>query len=264
MISIILGLSGFAYTFYFLISQPAGGFSGFWDKSAALLLAAGPICIIFVSHNFIDFFAGIKVILKMAFLNQKREMNQISNQLTMISSIVRKDGVGAIAQFKNGIKNAFFREGLTLILNSFSVEEIRHNLTAKINTKQQQFAHAGNLFESLAKLSPGMGLLGTIIGLVLMLQNLSDPSKIGSGMAAALLTTLYGLILGNVVYQPIAEKITIYAEKTLQMDMLILEGVLLLKDKKSSAHFNNILTTYSSQNAQAQKGAPRPPVMRRG
>jgi chemotaxis protein MotA len=103
-----------------------------------------------------------------------------------------------------------------------------------------------------------MGLLGTIVGLVQMLSNMSDPTRLGPGMALALLTTLYGLLLGTVVYTPISEKIAIYAEKTLQRDLMILEGVMLMKEKKSHAHLRDVLSTYSSA-APADRTHGRPP-----
>lgn len=252
MFSVVLGLAGFAYAFYFVLSHHAEKFEGFFDLPAFVLLTLAPLSVIFVSHNFIDFLKGIKVVATMGFNNQTKEMNQIVNQLTMLSSAVRTDGMGVLAQHKERIKNPLFKEGLTLILNQFTVDEIRHNLMAKINTKQTQFEHAANLFESLGKLCPGMGLVGTIIGLVQMLTNLSDPNKLGAGMAVSLLATLYGLILGTVIYQPIAEKIKIYAEKILQIDTMIMEGVSLLKDKKSSAHFQNVVRTYSAPGKQGQ------------
>jgi chemotaxis protein MotA len=163
---------------------------------------------------------------------------------------VRNEGVGVLAKYKPAIRNPMLKDGITLILSGFTADEIRHNLTAKINTKQTQFTHASTLFENLGKLCPGIGMLGTIVGLVKMLSNMSDPSALGPGMAVALITTLYGLLLGTVVYSPVGEKITIYAEKILQLDLMILEGVLLLKEKKSQAHLRDVLSTYSSQDGQ--------------
>lgn len=254
MISVILGFGGFAYAFYFVLTHHAEKFEGFFDLPAFVLLMVAPISVIFVSHNFVDFFKGIKVVATMGFQNQSTAMNNIVNQLTQLSSAVRQDGIGVLASYKDRVKDPLFREGLTLILNSFTIDEIKHNLIAKINNKQTQFEHAANLFESLGKLCPGMGLVGTIIGLVQMMTNLSDPAKLGAAMAVSLLATLYGLILGTVIYTPIAEKIKIHAEKSLQLDTLIMEGVVLLKDKKSSAHFQNVVRTYTS-NATPQ-GSP--------
>jgi len=199
-----------------------------------------------MSHSIVDFFTSIRTLAGMAFLNTSKEMIGISNSLTQLSQAVRADGVGVLAQHKDSVKNPLFRDGLTLILNGFTPEEIRHNLIAKINTRQAQFNSAANLFESLGKLCPGLGLLGTIIGLVKMLANMQDPKALGSSMALSLLATLYGLIFGTVLYMSISEKIRIYAEKSLQLDTMIMEGVLLLKEKKSGAHFRDVLNTYGS------------------
>lgn len=258
MISVLVGLSAFGWTLWYMIFHGGNNFQGFWEPSAAVLLGVAPIAVMLMSHSFLDFFAGLRTLLSLAFLNQKKEMNTISNQLSTISFAVRTDGIGILSKFKPQLKNQLFRDGVTLILSGFTAEEIRHNLTAKINSKQTQFTHAINLFESLGKLCPGMGLLGTIVGLVKMLSHMSDPAKLGPSMAIALLATLYGLVLGSVVYTPIAEKISIYAEKTLQLDLMILEGVLLLKEKKSQAHLRDVLSTYSHSQApsQVQTSAP--------
>lgn len=259
MISILVGLIGFGFSIWVAMTQPFGKQGGYIDYSSAVLLLVGPPSIIFMSHNFLDFFRGIRVLFGMATLSQRREMNQISNELTQLSASVRTDGMGVVAQFKDKVRNPLFRDGLQLILSSFNTDEIKHNLVAKINAKQSQFSHAQNLFESLSRLCPGMGLLGTIIGLVQMLANLDDPKLIGPGLAIALLSTLYGLIMGSAVYGPIAEKIMIHAEKVRELDIMVLEGVLLLKEKKSNAHLRDVLNTYASGPAKMPP-MKRPPM----
>ena len=257
MASILAGLGGFSFAFWYVLFHHGHEFTGFFDPGAFVLLTVAPLSVIFMSHSFHDFFGGLGTLISMAVTNHTREMVSISNQLSAISSGVRNEGMGVLAKFKGQLRNAFFRDGLGLILSSFTTEEIRHNMIAKINTKQIAFGHASNLFESLGKLCPGMGLVGTIIGLVQMLSNLTDPSKLGSGMAVSLLSTLYGLILGTVIYTPVSEKIRIFGEKSLQLDQMILEGVLLLKEKKSTAHFRDVVNTYSAQDPSRSKAPGR-------
>ncbi|MCA2961455.1 MAG: MotA/TolQ/ExbB proton channel family protein [Silvanigrellales bacterium] len=250
MLSVLVGLGGFLGVCALLLGKDL---ALFYDRDSLLLLTIGPIAVIFMSYSFLDFFSGLKTVSTMAFLNQSKEMNSISNLLTQLSQAVRADGVGAVAQQKDKVKNPLFRDGLALILNGFTPDEIRHNLVAKINTRQSQFNSAANLFDSMGKLCPGMGLLGTIIGLMKMLANMSDPKSLGPSMAIALLTTLYGLVFGTVLYNSIADKVRLYAEKSLQLDTMIMEGVLLLKEKKSGAHFRDVLNTYG-QSGGAPKG----------
>jgi chemotaxis protein MotA len=251
MISVLFGLLGFLAVSFLIVGKDL---RIFYDRDSLILLLVGPVAVIFMSHSFIDFFSGVRTLASMAFLNHSKEMNNISNLLTQLSQAVRADGIGVLAQHKERINNPLFKDGLTLILNGFTPDEIRHNLVAKINTRQNQFNQAANLFESLGKLCPGMGLLGTIIGLMKMLKNMSDPKSLGPAMAIALLTTLYGLVFGTVLYMSVAEKVRIYAEKSLQLDTMILEGVLLLKEKKSGAHFRDVLNTYGT-NAGTPRGA---------
>jgi chemotaxis protein MotA len=96
--------------------------------------------------------------------------------------------------------------------------------------------------------------MGTVMGLISMMANLKNPESIGSGMAMAMITTFYGLILGNIIYAPCAEKIQLEAEKSLQIDLMVLEGVLSLKGKKSSIHMRDIMSTYT-QRQQSSGGA---------
>ena len=262
MLSVLTGLIGFCAALWFVLNNKSSEFSGFYEPAAFVLLLVAPISVTFMSHNFKDFFAGLKTLFSLAMLNQKKDMGHIINQLTELSLAVRNEGMGILASYKNKAKGDLFKVGLTLILNNFTTDEIKHNLTAKINARQTQYAQASSLFEYLGKLCPGMGMLGTIIGLVQMLSNMNDPSKIGPGMAVALLTTLYGLILGTVVYTPISEKITIYAEKTLQQDMMVMEGIILLKDKKSNAHVRDVVSTYGSQGKSKAPGKSRAPMSR--
>jgi chemotaxis protein MotA len=252
MISVLFGLGGFLAVCALLLGKDL---AIFYDRDSLVLLAVGPITVIFMSYSFVDFFAALRTVGTMAFLNHSKEMINISNLLTQLSQAVRSDGVGILAQHKEKAKNPLFREGLALILNGFTPDEIRHNIVAKINTRQTQFGQAANLFESLGKLCPGMGLLGTIIGLMKMLANMGDPKSLGPAMAIALLTTLYGLVFGTVLYNSVADKIRIYAEKSLQLDTMIMEGVLLLKEKKSGAHFRDVLNTYGSGKTAAGGGA---------
>ena len=248
MLSSLSGIAMFCGTLYYLLHHSLEEkFNGFYSQSALLLLVVCPLAVILISRGILDLLAAIRTIFGMTFLNSAKEMTTVANELTQMSYAVRTKGIGGLIEFKGRLKNPLFRDGVALILNSFTTEEIRHNLTAKINTEQNGFFQATSLFESLGKLSPGMGLLGTIVGLIQMLSNLSDPTKIGPGMAVCLLATLYGLILGNVVYMPMAEKIQSYSEKRLQLQTMIMEGVILLKEKKAGAYLRDVVNTYSSK-----------------
>lgn len=245
--SAIFGLFGIIYGIRFVFTYPHKGFTGYYDPPGIVLLSVLPPCIMLLSHRMGDFLTGFKILAQSMFNNTKRQHKTVINALTYCSAKVRADGVGALVNERNRLSYSLLQDGVSLIINNFTPEEIRHNLTAKINAKQNQFGLASNLFENMGRLSPGVGMIGTLMGLISMMSNISDPSTIGSGMATALVTTLYGLILGNILYAPFGEKIAIEADKILALDRLVLEGVLALKGKKSSVHLKDIMRTYGGK-----------------
>lgn len=254
----ILGLAGIFGSLYFVFTYPSEGFSGYFDKPAMVLLAVMPLSVMMLSHTLKDLFVGIGTLFKALFKSPASTEKEVINFLTQASALVRSEGIGSLMKLRNGIRYPLLRDGVSMILNDFSIEEIRHNLTAKISTNQGHLAAAGNLFENMAKVAPGVGMIGTLLGLISMLANLKDPTQIGSGMALAMITTLYGLLLGTVLYQPFSEKISIEAEKIQEIEMMIMEGIVSLKAKKSSIHMTNIMKTYGqSKQSSGQQQAPR-------
>ena len=242
--SFILGMSGILYSLYFVFTHPHTGFHGFWDVTAAVLIGVTPPCIMLLSHTLVDLLAGYGILVSSSFNRLHKAQEKVIQILTRCSALVRSEGIGALTKERSGVKYELLRDGLSLILNDFSPDEIRHNLQAKINAKQARMGTASHLFENMSKVCPAVGMIGTLIGLITMLSNLKDPASIGGGMAIAMVTTLYGLMLGTIVYAPFGEKIAIEADKISSLDHMVLEGVLLLKNKKSSLHFKDIVKTY--------------------
>lgn len=248
MISSLLGISMFVATLWFVMFHAAAEkFTGFYNQTALILLIAGPISIILISRSIIDLWGAIRTLITMTFCNDTKEKTLVANSLAIISREVSTKGMGALTHHRATVKNPLFRDGLALILNGFTAEEIKHNLIAKTNIEHARMTAASTLFEQLGKIAPAMGLLGTLVGLVQMLANLSDPSAIGPGMAVSLLATLYGLILANAIYIPLADRIEAYSERFLQVNTMVLEGILLLKERKSGAHLRDVVQTYDGK-----------------
>lgn len=243
--SAILGIGGIAFAIYYVIMFPSTKFHGYMDIPALILIGICPPCVMLLSHTLTDFHTGVSTLLSATFGTRRRIESEIINVLTQASAMVRAEGIGSLLRVRDRIRYDLLRDGVSLIVNDFTADEIRHNLSAKINAKQSRLALASNLFENMSKVCPGMGMVGTLIGLIAMLSNLTDPSKIGGGMAMSMICTLYGLSLGTFIYGPWGEKISLEAEKSLEIDMMVLEGVISLKGKKSSIHLHDIMKTYS-------------------
>lgn len=243
----IIGLCGIFYGLYFVFTSKSNGFTGYYDLPSLVLLGLLPPSIMLLSHKLGDFFTGFKILTISMFQNSHKQQTQVINALSVCSARVRSEGMGALVLERKKLPQGMLNDGISLIISNFSLEEIRHNLKAKMAAKQSQMALASNLFENMSKVAPGVGMIGTLVGLISMMSKLGDPAAIGAGMALALITTLYGLLLGTLIYAPLGEKIAIEAEKTFEIEQLVLEGVLALKAKKSSLHMKNIMNTYANQ-----------------
>ncbi len=244
--STLFGLAGIVFSLWFAFKNEGGGFQGYFSLGGAVLLLVGPPSIMLLSHSIMDFVTGIKLLFASMMGGRKKTHEEVIDTLTAASKAVRADGMGAVIPFRDRATYDLLRDGLSLIVNDFRPEDIRNNLTARINLKQSHLQAASNLFENMSKICPGVGMIGTLMGLIGMLSNMSDPAKIGSNMALAMITTLYGLGLGTILYAPWAEKIALQAERALELDMLVLEGVLNVKGKKSSVHLKDLMKSYTS------------------
>lgn len=248
----LLGTSGIVFAIWFFIKYEGhGGFTGYFQLAGFVLLLVGPPSIMLLSHTIIDFLTGFKLLLSSMFSRVRKHHEEVIETLSAASKAVRSEGLGAVIPFKERARYDLLRDGLAMIINDFKTDEIRNNLMARVNLKQSHMQSAANLFENMSRLSPGVGMIGTLMGLIGMLSNMSDPSKIGSNMALAMITTLYGLGLGTIIYGPWGEKVMLEAEKSLEVDLLVVEGVLNIKSKKSSVHLKDLVRSYSTGSAKS-------------
>lgn len=249
--SLLIGLIGIFGSLAFVFLYESPGYQGYFDLPSAVLLIVAPPSIMLLSHTAADFFTGIRLLLSSVFSRGRKHHMEVIETLTLASKAVRSDGLGAILPIRDRARYDLLRDGLSLIINDFKPEEIKHNLMARVNQKQSHMQLASNLFENMSKVCPGVGMIGTMLGLIAMMANMSDPSKLGTGMALALITTLYGLLLGTIIYAPWGEKIALEAEKSLEIDLLVVDGILNIKGKKSAAHIRDLLKSYAGTGSRA-------------
>lgn len=120
----------------------------------------------------------------------------------------------------------FFRKSIQLLVDGFSADDIQRNLEIELIQADERYRREAQVFQTMGTIAPAMGLIGTLVGLVHMLKNLSDPSQLGPGMATALLTTFYGAILAYVILLPIAGKLRAKSEEELTVKAMTLEGIM--------------------------------------
>lgn len=165
------------------------------------------------------------------------------NTLVGFAERARREGVLALEQEADFAEDRFLKKGLTLLVDGTDHDEIRAILEADLGALEGRNKQAAGLFESMAQFAPGFGMVGTLIGLIQMLRQMNGAGALGLTMASALLATLYGVLLANLLFLPIAGKLKVRGADEVQRRELIMEGILsiqagdtpsLLQEKLSS------------------------------
>jgi chemotaxis protein MotA len=170
-------------------------------------------------------------------------------QIIEMANIARKDGL--IALEGQDIKNQFLSKGIGLLVDSTPADIIDSSLENELSLMKSRHENAAMMYRSWADIAPAMGMIGTLCGLVGMLQNMSDPKAIGPAMAIALLTTLYGALVANVIAKPIAEKLEGYSKDESENCELIMEGIRGIQNGMNPRSMADLLATRLAPNDRA-------------
>ena len=233
----------FAMTFNFAtLSINAGNVMYFWDTPSLMIVFGGTIASTFISHPMGDAKGFLGIIGK----SWKPNSVQLVETLTLIvdvSKIARKN-ILAIEDALPSIENLFLRAGLRLVVDRSDREAIvnmmAHEVKYTMAGKDNEIAVVG----TMASLCPAWGMLGTLVGLVLLLQNLDDPSAIGPAMAVALITTFYGSLFANTIFSPAKKKLELYAGEQKVLMEMIRDGVLYIEGGQRPDFIENDLMNY--------------------
>ncbi|MED5241618.1 MAG: MotA/TolQ/ExbB proton channel family protein [SAR324 cluster bacterium] len=214
----------------------------FWDTASILIVFGGTIASTFISHPLNDAKSFLGIIGK----SWKANPVQLVETLTLIvdvSKIARKN-ILAIEDALPSIENLFLRGGLRLVVDRADreaiVEMMAHEVKYTMAGKDNEIAVVG----TMASLCPAWGMLGTLVGLVLLLQNLDDPSMIGPAMAVALITTFYGSLFANVIFAPAKKKLEQFAGDEKVLMEMIRDGVLYIEGGQRPDFIENDLMNY--------------------
>lgn len=200
--------------------------SSFINPSSIMIVFGGTFAATMVAERLSNVLNGIRVALN-AFTDKTKSPRDTIDLVGELALAARKDGILALEGFD--IEDTFLSKAVRLAVDGIAPEEIRASLNGELQSLSERHKRGQKLFRFMGSIAPSMGMVGTLIGLVQMLQSLSDPSSIGPAMAIALLTTLYGAILAFLVCIPIAEKLenrTKEEQLTMKIVMDGVEGIL--------------------------------------
>jgi len=201
-----------------------GGAAMFFHVPSLCITIGGMLCATMI-HFSLPQFLSIFSIIKKTIITKITPQSELVQKMVNFAAINRRDGTLALESEIGKLNDHFFAKGLQLLVDGQDAEAIRDLLDPEIQYLQERHAGGKKILEFMGAAAPAFGMIGTLIGLVQMLQNLSSPEDIGQGMAVALLTTFYGAFSANLIFIPLAGKLGIYSkEESIAMEM-VLEGV---------------------------------------
>ena len=224
-IATVIGLVG-TMGLIFWAMDSAAGIGAFLDPASMVIVFAGSLMVLLMRSTLPDFINAWAKVLMKTILNKNEDASEIIEQIVSMANISRRDGVIALEGQMGEIQNPFLQTGIGMVVDGTDAETIESKLNNDLELMTYRHANASGVFKSWKDIAPAMGMIGTLVGLVGMLQNMSDPKAIGPAMAIALLTTLYGALIANVLAGPLAEKLDNYSADEQNVCALILEGVI--------------------------------------
>ncbi|MBR1770990.1 MAG: MotA/TolQ/ExbB proton channel family protein [Lachnospiraceae bacterium] len=226
----IASLVGFLFCFAMLVfgiisSAGLSGVVSYLDLPSAIITFGGALGATLCSFTMPDFIAGLKtfmLIFKMPAINTADMIKKIID----LSNVARRDGLLALEEAAGELDEPFLKKGILLIVDGTDPELVRGILETDLVSIEGRHKGLIGFWDTLGAMGPAWGMIGTLIGLVNMLNNMSDASAIGPSMAVALITTLYGSLLANWICGPVANKLKADNGSEMMLKEVMIEGLL--------------------------------------
>lgn len=199
-------------------------FGGFIDPASIAITVGGTFAALMVAFP-LAAFSAVPKHLKIALFPTKYDANAYIEQIVDFAKEARMKGLLSLEDKLQGVTDMFLKSSLMLVVDSVEPEKVHNLLQSELEHLDDRHASVCGFYDKGAAFAPGFGMIGTLIGLVNMLGDMSDPNSIGPAMATALLTTLYGSMLGNLFFGPISNKLRVRHEEEYLCKVLICEGV---------------------------------------
>lgn len=197
----------------------------FIDVPSMAIVIGGTCGAVLMAYPLADFMK-LPYILKNIVINKEQDIGSLINMLLRFSEKARREGLLALESDIEAIDDEFMKKGVQLVVDGTDPELVRSILESEVNFVEERHLFGKGIMENFASLAPAYGMLGTLIGLILMLGNLADPSSLGPSMAIALITTMYGSYMANAIFTPAAVKLSSYSAKEILGKNIIIEGVI--------------------------------------
>lgn len=201
------------------------GAKAFLSVSSILTVLGGLTASMLINFNTKEL-KGTIFSVKEVFIIKEQNISKLVDKFVHLSTMARREGLLALDREIEDINDPFIKKGILLTVDGLEAEVIKEILMAEVIAIEEKQKIARNVVSKAGEMAPAWGMIGTLIGLVLMLQNLDDPSTIGPSMALALVTTFYGAVLANLFFIPLAGKLGNRTDNDIYIKQIMIEGIL--------------------------------------
>lgn len=205
-----------------------GSLAKFWSPQGLMITLGGTLAAIFVNFPLRDIM-NIGSVLKVVFRQEERDPYEIIEIIVGFAEISRREGLLALEERAQDVNEDFLQKGIQLVVDGTDPELVRSILEFELSYLEERHEKGQEIFEQMGAFAPAFGMIGTLIGLIIMLQEINDPDSIGAGMAVALITTFYGSLLANLVFLPIAGKLRVKSANERLLKEIMIEGILSIR-----------------------------------
>ncbi|MEQ8847899.1 MotA/TolQ/ExbB proton channel family protein [Botrimarina sp.] len=235
-----------------------GNLMAFLDPASVMVVVGGAIAATLISFPLQNFLSVFGVSMKVLMWKVEKPAALIE-QLVALAETARKEGLLALEGRLGEIENDFVKLGVQMAVDGTRPEVMEDILRTEIDAVATRHRDGKALLDCMGRFAPAFGMIGTLMGLIIMLGDMSDPSKIGAGMAVALLTTLYGAVASNVVFLPFAEKLGYTNKQELLAMDIVVRGVMAIQAGENPRVIEQKLNTFippKLRAKQAEEAAP--------
>lgn len=220
-----------------------GHIDSLMQATAFLIVMGGTLGAVMLQTSLPVFMTAMKSLVAV-FMPPEVAAEEAVKKIVNWSNIARKEGLLGLEPLVQSETDAFARKGLQLLVDGSEPDAIRGILEVELGTREHFDTQAAKVYEGMGGYSPTIGIIGAVMGLIHVMQNLSDPSKLGSGIAVAFVATIYGVGLANLMFLPIANKLKAQIHARTQFQEMIIEGIISISNGENPRNIETKLQGY--------------------
>lgn len=215
----------------------------FINIPSLMIVAGGTIAATMIRYSMADSFKAIGMSFRVLKVEKEiKDLNMLIDITEDLLRLVRSKGVLAMENYE--VDNQFYANGVRMLVDGYSIDLVKNTLIEKKTLLTESAETSAGVFRAIGDAAPAFGMIGTLVGLVQMLSNLSDPSSIGPAMAVAMLTTLYGAMIANLFALPMADKIESWAQNEVYRQNMIIEAIDCIGQGHNPSVMRDLLAPY--------------------